>query len=249
MGGGVNVPRTIIENCSGLYYNGNRTLVRNREAAQRIVDQFFQTHERAIIKPTVDTNSGANVGVLTSAEHIIGPEYRENYVVQEVIVNQSDVKALNPHSLNTFRIITYICDGELFCAPVILRMGRGESHLDNAHAGGIFVGVKSDGSLCPYAYSEYGERFNKHPYSNIVFDGYRIKNFNLLTETALKCHTSVPHIKMISWDLTLNHDGYPTLIEQNLYGQAVWISQIAHGEAIFGDNTEKMLLEYGIKKH
>lgn len=222
--------------------------MKNREAAQVIVNQFFQTHKKAIIKPTVDTNSGANVKVLTSAEHLLGSEYKADFVVQEMIVNQTDIKALNPHSLNTFRIITYICDGELFCAPVILRMGRGESHLDNAHAGGIFVGVKSDGSLCPCAYSEYGEKFEKHPYSNIVFDGYRIENFSLLTETALKCHTFVPHIKMISWDLTLDQDGCPTLIEQNLYGQAVWISQIAHGEAIFGNNTEKMLLEYGIKK-
>lgn len=79
--------------------------------------------------------------------------------VQELVENSKDIKALNPSSLNNFRVITYILDGKIYHMPIILRIGRNGKRLDNAHQGGIFIGVNDDGYLLKEAHSEFNDRF------------------------------------------------------------------------------------------
>lgn len=198
--------------------------------------------EKLIIKPTRGSCSGNNVYVLTEKNYReILLRFSQNYIVQEMVENQDDIKRLNPASLNTMRVITYICDDQYFCAPILLRIGASDSHLDNAHAGGIFVGVNRDGTLCPEAYAEYGEKYTEHPISGIRFDGYRIRNIEKVVSAALICHKKTPHMRMVSWDITLDKDENAILIEANLFGQSVWLPQIAHGCSLFGEHTERML--------
>lgn len=240
---GLHIPKTIVLNCSGVYYDGNRNII-SKEQAILIVRKYLDEYNIAVIKPTLDTMSGKNVLLLkkdTILSQIVGNTYVSDFVIQEKIENQDDIRKLNPWSFNTMRVITYICKEQFFVAPIILRIGGNCSHLDNAHAGGIFVGVNDDGILNQQAFSEYGQKYDKHPVTEIVFDGYKIDGIHKVKEKALECHKLTPHLRMISWDFSLDSNGIPTLIETNQYGQSVWLSQIAHGRSIFGENTQSML--------
>lgn len=240
---GLYIPRTIVLNSSGIYYDCNRKLINLGEAIEIIKNQLEKNGE-LIIKPTLDSMSGKNVRILTSEHNItdlLKKDYKCNFIVQEKMTNQDDLKRLNPSSFNTLRVITYICDNEYFVAPVLLRIGGSQSHLDNAHAGGVFIGVKEDGRLMESAFTEYGEKYKEHPVTHIRFDGYKIHGVDCVVKMAIECHKHTPHLKMVSWDFSIDVLGRVVLIESNQYGQSVWLPQIAHGKSIFGENTLKML--------
>ena len=236
----VSVPTTIIRKSYGRYFDEKGNPIKY-DKAKRILDEYLQSNSHAIIKPSVDSCSGQGVNVITTSDVIDkNVEYSDNFLVQELVENQSDIKALNPNSLNTMRVMTYICEDQINCAPVVLRMGGGTSHLDNAHAGGIFVGVFDNGDLRPQAFSEYGEKHFFHPYSKIQFNGYHIRGIRDVCNAAIECHKKFPILGMISWDMTIDKYGRVTVIEANMFGQGIWISQIAHGKGVFGENTDKM---------
>ena len=237
---GVYIPKTVVSNASGIYYD-DTGMVMSREAAEQRVREYLQVYNEAVIKPIRDSYGGAGVVLLTKESFKEIPHERD-FIVQERIINQEDIQALNPGSLNTMRVVTYICDHQYWTAPVAMRMGTTEALTDNISAGGLCVGVCDDGTLCPNAYAEYtGERYPEHPATKIKFDGYRLKNMDKVLQAAVECHKKTPHLVMASWDMTLNHKGEAVLIEANFTSQSVCFPQYTHGKALFGANTEKML--------
>lgn len=234
------LPKTVVLNTSGIYYDGAYNVV-SKTRAEELVREFLKDQEEAVKKPTRGTGGGMGVEIL-SLENFHGFPEETDFIVQERIINQEDIRALNPSSLNTMRVITYICKDQYWLAPLAMRLGCGSSRLDNITSGGICIGVKDDGSLCSHAYTEYcTEKYSEHPYTGICFDGYRIKNVDKVIQAAIECHKRTPHMRMASWDFTLNDKGEATLIETNLSGQSVCFPQYTHGKSLFGENTQEML--------
>lgn len=173
------LPETYIYNCAGVFTDASHSVISNQETLSKLGNCGS-----AIIKPTVDTSSGEGVRVLAmkdgrdertgeTAQQILN-SYGRNYIVQERISQSPYLSKIYSGSLNTFRVITYICDGQVYVAPIAMRIGGNGSYLDNLHAGGMGVGVRSDNSLRKYAFTEMGKRYEKHPDSGISFDGYVI---------------------------------------------------------------------------
>lgn len=234
------LPKTVVLNTSGIYYDGAYNVV-SKARAEELVWEFLQKQEEAVKKPTRGTGGGMGV-VILNTENFNGFSDEKDFIVQERIINQEDIRALNPASLNTMRVITYICNDQYYHAPIAMRLGCGTSRLDNITSGGICVGVKDDGQLCSHAYTEYCvEKYPKHPYTGIFFDGYQIRNVDKVIQAAIECHKRTPHMRMGSWDFTLNDEGKATLVEVNLTGQSVCFPQYTHGRCLFGENTREML--------
>lgn len=204
-----------------------------------------------MIKKSIDTSSGRDVllcmfnnGIdLKTGKPIndIVNMMGNNFIVQEKISQWKDVSELYSKSLNTFRIVTYIIANEIYVCPISLRMGRNDAEVDNVHYGGITIGVSKDGYLKQQAFSEYQEKFDFHPDSGVTFYDYKINGVEKLIQGAKELHSFIPHLKMISWDLCLDSDGNPVLIEMNTIGQSVWFPQMVNGESMFGENTAYML--------
>lgn len=242
-GGGYRTPETFVYNCNGILTGKNHDVIDEDEALRRV-----NNCGKVIIKPTVDTSSGVGVRLLVmndgmdersgeSSKDILHG-YKSNYIVQESVVQSTYLSKIYSGSLNTFRVITYICEGEVCLAPLAMRIGSGGSFVDNIHAGGLSIGITSDYKLRKYAFSEMGERYEKHPDSGVVFDGYEIPPLEKVVTTALELHGRIPQIKMISWDWAIDTNDTPVLIEINISGQSVWFPQMLNGEPIFGEHTE-----------
>lgn len=240
---GVVIPETVVSNASGIYYDRDGNVI-SEERANELVKAYLEEHQDAVIKPILDSYGGDGVMLLEKDSFRKIPHSR-NFIVQKRIHNQKDMHALNPSSLNTLRVITYICDNQYWTAPIAMRMGTTPALTDNISAGGMTVGVQDDGSLCKCAYTERngckGEAFELHPLTKIRFEGYRIGNIDKVIQAAIACHKRTPHMRMASWDFTLNEAGEAVLIEVNLTSQSVCFPQYTHGKALFGENTEKML--------
>ena len=197
-----------------------------------------------IIKPVQNTNSGVGVLKLHSFENIrkiLTQDKKQTYIIQECVLQNEQLSKLYPNAVNTFRVITYLWNGKVYHTPLTLRIGQGGSYLDNAHAGGMFIGVSDEGGLESIAFTEFGNKFEEHPDTHVKFSGYKIEFVPQIIEVAKKMHLNAPQLGIISWDMTVDKDGMIVLIEANTRGQSIWFPQMANGKGAFGENTAEIL--------
>lgn len=241
----VRTPRIYLSCIKGIFRDENMEFI-SREQALHILENLT-----CFGKPTVDSNSGKMCDVYkfeNGVDTISGRKAEEvldsmgyNFCFQELIENCESVSKLHKNSLNTFRITTYLWKGKVWHFPVIMRIGQGESVLDNAHKGGMFIGLSDDGTLNECAFTEFQNRYYKHPDSGIEFNGYKIPELKLALAAVEKVHQRIPQIGMISWDAVVNESGKTVIIEMNVQDQSVWLPQMAHGKGAFGENTADVL--------
>lgn len=242
----VRCPQTYLACIGGTFRDGYHQILNKEEAVSSL-----SNIGSCVVKKTIDTSSGRDVmmcefreGVDTKSGSSVEQVFEiigDDFIIQERISQWHELASLYPNSLNTFRVMTYIIDGEIKLCPLALRMGRNGADRDNIHYGGIVVGVSNDGYLKDCAFSEYQERFPSHPDSGMLFSGCHIQHIDRIIGAAKKLHAKIPQLKCLSWDLTLDVDGVPVLIEINMAGQSSWFPQMVNGEALFGDDTPKML--------
>lgn len=242
----VRIPKTYGCCVNGIFQAADGTVVE----LKGLVDTLNNIGS-CVIKKTVDTSSGRDVALCDfhsgvdrkSGKSIadVVASFGRNFVIQETVCQSEALAALNSTSVNTFRVMSYICEESINVCPIALRLGRANADRDNIHYGGICVGIKPDGTLRRQAFSEYGEAFDAHPDTGVVFHNYKIPGAEALVAAAKRLHERMPYLKIISWDLTLDQDGAVTLIEMNTVGQSAWFPQMVNGEPLFGTDTPKML--------
>lgn len=203
------------------------------------------------IKASVDSCGGAGCKYYTakapgtkseedSVRNVIR-SFGSDYTVQRCIKCHPCMKALHPQSVNSIRLMTYRWRGEILTLPVIVRIGIGAMQVDNATAGGIFVGITDEGVMLPYAMNKYGKRYYQHPDSGKKFDGYLIDYIPQILMEAKRLHRAIPQVGAINWDFTVDEQGDIILIEGNMKAGGIWIFQMTHGVAPFGDKTAEIL--------
>lgn len=244
----IHIPITYISRIKGNYQDRTGVFIRKDDAIS-----VLSNLGKCIIKKTIDTSSGRDVqicdfknGVDQKTNNLISDilnTFGLDFVVQEFINQHQSLSLLCSSSVNTFRVITYICNGQVYVSPLALRLGRDGADRDNIHYGGIVVGVNDNMCLKKTAFSEYGESFEKHPDTHIIFKDYKLGDFNTcsISYIAKQLHQRIPHLGIISWDITIDSSGKFTIIEMNTTGQSAWFPQMVNGEPLFGDNTEYML--------
>lgn len=212
----------------------------------------------AFIKPSVNTGSGKECSVVdirNGVDSVSGESVDDllkrignNYVVQERLICHPSIQKIHPQSVNTFRVITYRWKDRIYTMPAIMRIGRGNSTIDNAHAGGMFIAVNDDGTLHKTAFTEFRDTFEVHPDTKLTFDGYKIEIFDKVLSAAVHLHSLAPQLGVYNWDFTINSDGAPVLIEANTEGGSIWMAQMSHGCGVFGDLTPEILSWIGKMK-
>lgn len=175
-----------------------------------------------------------------SIETII-KSYGSNFIIQERVIQHPVYAALHPESINTIRLMTYRVEGEIKCAPAIMRIGVGDTHLDNAHAGGIYIGVSDEGVLFGKAMRNYCDYYFEHPDSHIRFEGYRLPQFEKILEAGKMLHACLPSIGIVNWDFSMNDKNQVVLIESNMGCGGIWLFQNTWGTGAFREDTDRMI--------
>ena len=123
-----------------------------------------------------------------------------------------------------------------------MRIGQGGSVVDNAHAGGMLIGISYDGVLKKTAFTEFRVRFDKHPDTGVIFENYRISGFKKVLAATQTMHARTPQIGVIIWDFKLDENECPVLIEINsaLVG-SMWMTLMANGVGPFGEKLYGIL--------
>lgn len=229
-------PKRIVQNINGFYYI-NEQIVDITEA----IKACNTYRNRLIIKPTIESGQGRMVNAfnvensLTSYKNLSVVElfrlYHKDFIVQEFLEQCDLLNSLNPSSLNTLRIVSYLNNEGVHILASVLRIGKLGSATDNFSTGGIFCGLLEDGQLKDRGFNPKGTIFTQTS-TGIMFKNCKIPNYDKLQEMAKSMHYIVPYFKIISWDIAINKRNKPVLIEYNTNKQGIDL-QIASGP-LFG---------------
>lgn len=239
---GVKFPESIIKNINGYYYADGEIISRQRAL------EICRNLEDAVIKPSMRSHgdgvqkfSCAN-GVTSLEGKPMGDlldEYWCNFLIQKAVVQHERMSALNPTSVNTIRILTYHSGNEVLVPYSVIRIGRKGWDIDNETAGGISTKINGNGQLSKYAYGAPGCDMIEATDTGVVLEGYEVPSYGKAVELVKGLHLQLPHFDLIGWDICIDREGEPVLIEWNVWPE---LSQSANGPA-FGDYTERILKE------
>lgn len=243
---GVKMPKALLTSTRGYIKD-----LDNHPVTYQYALNWISNAGEIFVKPSINTGSGSGCALLQmkdgkdlysgqKAEDIL-KGLGKDFVIQERIRCSEDVSRIHKESCNTFRVVTYRWKNTIFSFPVIMRIGRNNNHVDNAHAGGIFIGVENDGNLKPTAFTEFNEKYAVHPDSGVVFANYNVAGFDQVVNAAKNMHNMLPQLGLVNWDFTIDETNTPMLIEANTRGGGVWVIEMSHGTGPFGDNTEEVL--------
>ena len=73
--------------------------------------------------------------------------YKKDFIIQEFVEQSEAMKKLNPTTLNTLRIMTYLRPDDVYILSAVSRIGKPGSSTDNYSAGGILCGITQEGHL------------------------------------------------------------------------------------------------------
>lgn len=235
------MPKTILRKIRGKWMDAGYCMLKNDEVLSLLKNQGG-----IVCKQSVSSAGGKGVvffdfekeGVDDCLKWMAG---RNNIVVQEVIRQHPVLDKIHGNSINTIRIMTLIQEGSVSVVSCVLRMGIGESKVDNASSGGIVVGLNENGQLKDYAYDVYLNKYECHPSTGFTFKDTIIPGFDICKEMAVSLAPRFLRItRLISWDFSISNDGTPVLIETNLGGSQLDFHQLCNGP-LFGDRVKDVL--------
>lgn len=166
----------------------------------------------------------------------------KDLVIQKPLQQSNILSSINRSSVNTIRMISLLRNGEVKVYSSILRMGVNDAKVDNASSGGITCGIDDNGCLKKLAYSANGERYDVHPSSKTVFEGLKIPGYEKAMHMIKMCHPIIPDFRLVSWDIAIDENGDPVLIEVNLKYGELDFHQLNNGP-LFGEDTREILEE------
>lgn len=238
----IHQPKIFLKNMNGYFYFEGKPVDRNDAIG------FCNNLGEVIIKPSL-TGRGVGVSKIKIENGMTDYEgkslqevfdvYKEDYLIEELVHQHPLMSALNPSSINTIRIVTYRNDMEIFVVYTVIRIGRKDKPIDNESAGGISTIINIDGTLGKYAYGSPGNDNIEFTDSGVRLEGYKIPSFSKAIDMVKKAHYQLPYFKLMGWDIAIEEDGNPTMIEFNTTPD---LSQSANGPA-FGEYTEMILNE------
>lgn len=187
---------------------------------EEAIEEFLK-HDSLIIKPT-EFNQGKGVKKLNISENReeslkILNEYIENgdFVLQEIIKQSEQMNSFNDTSINTIRIMTLILNNDIKILSSVLRIGSKGSIVDNYYHGGKERPInKENGYLRDYYFQR--DLLVRVDDNNEPLKEELLKGYDKAVEIT-RLHSRFPHIRLIGWDIAIDENYEPIVIELNAY--------------------------------
>lgn len=243
----VPMPEDICYRMNGFWFDGNCGIISQEKAIELI-----SSHEEAFMKVARDSACGSGVFYL-SREIIntpggiageIAQAGKGDLVVQEAIRQSPATAAFCPSSVNSLRVFSLLRkNGTPEVFTLFLRMGVGTAKIDNAYKGGLCCGVSSaNGRMRAIAYDTNGGKYTEHPTSHIRFSDVTIPNIEAVKALVCKAHQCIPYFRLVGWDVALDENNEPLLMEANMAHPGLEMPQMCNGP-MFGDLYDEVMKE------
>jgi len=240
-------PHTILKRMNGYFYYENKPVSKQEAIA------LCQNISHALIKPVLD-HGGQGIQGLEVRDGITNingwtieqlfNHYGNNFQIQERLKQHAKMNLLNDTSVNTIRIVTYRSDMEILVIYSVVRIGKKGAVVDNQCAGGISTVIGEDGKLGGTAFGGFTADGVGKTDSGVELNGFEIPSYQQAIETVKRLHYQLPFFNLIGWDVAIDEEGDPVVIEWNA---GVGLSQSAYGPG-FGKYTERIIRELWSKE-
>lgn len=142
-------------------------------------------------------------------------------VLEEFIKQADGMAKFHPRSVNTIRYATFLTNNGFETIACFVKIGRGDSIVDNGGAGGLLAAVnENDGQIVTAGRSERDEVFEVHPDTGVRIKGAYIPQWEELKGLVAELVKVLPDQRYVGWDLALSTNGW-VLVEGNSGGQFV----------------------------
>ncbi|GAA1726796.1 sugar-transfer associated ATP-grasp domain-containing protein [Microcella frigidaquae] len=205
--------------CARFAAHLGREVIDLRAASADELAGFLARHPRVVAK-VADSLGGDGIEVYASAE-VGDPEaFRaarlagRQVLLEEFLTQHPAMAALNPTSVNTLRVVTFLGDdGTVHRLVRVLRIGNG-GDVDNFKAGGMYTVLDENGVAQHPAIDGDDRVFEAHPLSGTPIVGFRVPNWDALETLVDAVAREVPEIRYVGWDFAVTPMG-AAVIEGN----------------------------------
>ena len=210
-----------------------------------------------IVKPSRDSSSGKGIMLFKNNKgnwqtidgendffQLIDENHWNNsdLIIQEVIEQHEFLRRLCPTSVNSLRLVIYNSpvDSDVSLIWSGLKIGAMGSVVDNNHAGGLMFGVGNDGTIASYGADLHGNKY--HVFNGIDFsrESLIVPGFKEIVEFAKSRAKCFLPCRFLAFDIAVDKDGKPIVIECNMRSYGGWACQFA-GDPMLGDKSEEIL--------
>lgn len=238
----VNQPKTVFRKVDGMYMDSNYKVISLEDALKKSKD------EGEVVLKVCRFSCGGhgvlfwNADVDDDSKMMSFLQGSNNIICQKAVKQHPDVAVLNPSSINTMRMTTLFFNNEVHHLSSFIRFGGPGSKLDNIHSGGYGCGVESDGHLRDTAF-DIAANQTKLQIQGKSLNQIKVPNFDKCVELVKElAHRFATVSRLIGWDISIDENGEPMLIEFGTTFGGCNFPQLCHGP-VFGDLTEDVLKE------
>ena len=184
---------------------------------------FVKKHGAVIVKPAA-LYSGKGITLLrheSDAQTLQAYDalYGAGVVVEQLLVQHEAMNRLNPHCVNSVRVLTYTDRDEVHMLLSTARSAAGDGIVDNFGSGGMSVAVDlQTGRFTADGIDQDFRRIAKHPFTGTVLKGFQIPNWEKalpIVERAARRAYTLPQCRWVGWDLAFLADGDVAILEGN----------------------------------
>ena len=236
------LPKTLFRKVGQSFLNDKYEII-----SMEKVLSICRTHDEIILKKS--RFSGGGLGVTFIDTNISDNELikalssiNSSFICQDIVRQHPELNKLNDTSLNTIRIQTLVRNNKVNVLSPLIRVGNKGSKTDNLTGGGMVCGINDDGSLKNRVFDHNLQKYELSP-QGYKFSDIKIPSFEKCTELVSKLAIRFSDIsRLMSWDLAIDEDADPVLIETNLTFSGVDVHQLANGP-IYGNHPEPIIEE------
>ncbi|MBQ3852785.1 MAG: hypothetical protein II760_05330 [Lachnospiraceae bacterium] len=235
-------PRTVAMRVGKSWLDGSGRLITPEQVKKRILAE-----DEVVLKQAVLSEGGFGVHFISGDDKF--NEFRRilrgiktDVIIQEPIKQHADMAALNPSSVNTIRIMTWMDGCEVKVLRAMSRIGVGGDRVDNSSHGGVICGIGENGQLTSTGVFHDGRQTDTHPELGYRFGDKRLAYMDKAYELVKNAHPAISHFRLVGWDVAIDENGEAVLVEVNFTLCGINDMQVTCGP-LFGDDTKKMLDE------
>lgn len=184
--------------------------------------RFFVSNNPDVLAKPASGEQGHGIKVLKESEidYIIEETKKgASFVLEKIISNHLVLKAINPTSLNTYRLFTTVSkDGQVHIIGALLRCGASGQVVDNWGSGGVCYPIDlSTGIVSKPGRDKKGNEFILHPVTNTQVVGLKMPFFFDACELAKRIIEKDRRVCYAGLDIAATQEGLE-LIEVNFPG-------------------------------
>lgn len=204
----------------------HRDIVNLNENKEIEIEHFLKKHSNFFAK-TLEGSGGYGVKYITQPKKDLINYLKNNKLImlEEAIVQHDVLNQINPNCINTLRIASILNqDNSIVLLPSILRVGSGNSKIDNVSSGGFYTLLNDEGVICLEGY--YQENLDlikdqqlivkKHPLTQINPLNIKIPFYEEALAMVKEMAKKIPDCPIVGWDIAISKDG-PKLLEFNAF--------------------------------